>query len=426
MTLALFRRLAAASLSAALLCAPALAADAKPMTLAQAYAAALKRSEAVAQKRLSFEQVTAQVDELWAAVRPKLNLNANQFWQDTPGSGVGFPLPSSQQTVAVNAHQPLFSGLREYLAVRAAKSNSESAELALARARQLLYQDVANAYLSLLVSRRAIATREAQVKLTEDRVKELKGFEEIGRSRRSEVLAAQSQLAQNQADLEAARGQERLRQATLQFLTGLDEDLAPEDVALPAAADDPAPFYARARRRADVEAARRDYESADLLVSMQKRQYWPTISADGNYYLLRPRTYTQHVRWDAAISGQLPLYSGGAFGAQVREAQAQRGVREQALSLAERDAQLDVKSAHSDLASSLSVVKALENAMALAEANAKAQREDYRHGLVTNIDVLASLATVQDTHLRLDSARAQAVLARARLEVAAGGPEEQP
>ena len=42
-----------------------------------------------------------------------------------------------------------------------------------------------------------------------DRVKELKNFEAIGRSRKSEVLAAQAQQAQDAADLETSRGQER-------------------------------------------------------------------------------------------------------------------------------------------------------------------------------------------------------------------------
>jgi outer membrane protein TolC len=60
--------------------------------------------------------------------------------------------------------------------------------------------------------------------------------------------------------------------------------------------------------------------------------------------------------------------------------------------------------------------------MTLAEANAKAQTADYRHGLVTNIDVLTSLTTVQTTRLRLDAAQIQLFFARVRLEVAAGGP----
>ena len=410
----------AAAPVAAVSSAPALG---RPITLDEAYAAALKRSETIAEAGETYAQVMAQVDELWSEVKPRLNINAQQQWQDTPGPNVNFPLPASNPTVAINGHQPLFSGLRDFLAVKAGKAQGEAAQFALQRAKELLYRDTANAYLNALQSRRDIATHEAQVKLTDDRVKELKNFEDIGRSRKSEVLAAQAQQAQDQADLESSRGLERVQQETLQFLTGLDETLAPAEVPTPASADDEAAFAARSERRPDVEQARRNFEYSDLYVSIQRRQYWPTIALDGNYYLVRPRNFYQRVNWDATVSGVLPIYWAGQIGAQTREAQAQARFNEQALSLALRQARLDVRSAHSDLASDLSIVAALENAMTLAEANAKAQIADYRHGLVTNIDVLASLTTVQTSRIRLDAAQIQAIFARVRLEVAAGGPE---
>jgi outer membrane protein len=423
------------ALAAALLVPPAAAAPAapaavssstdagRPITLDEAYAAALKRSEAIAEAGETYAQVMAQVDQLWSEVKPRISLDASQSWQDTPGPNVNFPLPANQHTVAINGHQPLFSGLRDFLAVKAGKAQGEAAQFALQRAKELLYRDTANAYLNLLQSRRDIATHEAQVRLTDDRVKELRNFEDIGRSRKSEVLAAQAQQAQDQADLETSRGQERVDQETLQFLTGLNQTLAPAEVDAPAQADDEAPFLARAEHRPDVEQARRNFEYSGLYVSIQRRQYWPTIALDGNYYLIRPKNFSQHVNWDATLSGVLPIYWGGQIAAQTRQAQAQARFNEQALSLAERQAQLDVHSAHSDLVSDLSIVAALRNALTLAEANAKAQAADYRHGLVTNIDVLTSLTTVQNTRLRLDAAQMQAYFARVRLEVAAGGPE---
>ncbi len=402
------------------------AAEPRPLTLDQAYAAALKRSEAVAEKGETYAQTMAQIDYLWSQVKPRLNLNATQMWQDTPGPNVGFPIPSDQHIVAINGHQPLFSGLRDLLAVKAGKRQGESAEFAYQRAKQLLYQDVTNAYLNLLESRRDIATHETQVKFTTDRVKELRNFEDLGRSRKSEVLAAQAQQAQDVADLETARGLERVQQATLQFLTGLEDELAPAEISAPTQAEDIKPFLDRAQRRPDVEGARKDLEYSDLYVSIQKRQYWPTVFVDGNYYLQRSVAFYQNITWDATLTGQLPIYYGGQIGAQTRQARAQRGYNEQALSLALRTAELDVKFAHSDLVSDLAIVKALENAMTLAEADAKAQIADYRHGLVTNIDVLTSLTVVETTRLRLDAAQIQAYYARVRLEVAAGGPENLP
>ena len=426
------------ALAAALLAAPAYAApgappdvavssapaaDGRPITLDEAFAAALKRSEAVAERGETYAQLVAQVDYLWSQVKPRLNLNAAQTVQDTQGPNAAFTIPANQETVAINGHQPLFSGLRDLLAVRAGRAQGDSADFAYKRAKQLLYQDVTNAYLQLLEDRRDIATHDAQVKLTADRIKELKNFEDIGRSRKSEVLAAEAQQAQDVADLETSRGLERVQQATLQFLTGLDQDLAPQEISAPTAAEEMKPFLDRAQHRADVEGARKDFEYSDLYVSIQRRQYWPTIYADGNYYLRRTQAFYGNVKWDATLTGQLPIYYGGQIRAQTREAQAQRGYNEQALSLALRTAELNVRSAYSDLVSYLAIVKALENAMTLAEANAKAQIADYRHGLVTNIDVLTSLTTVQNTRLRLDAAQIQAYFARVRLEVAAGGPE---
>jgi outer membrane protein len=417
---ALFAVLLAAAPAAPALAAPA----AVPLSLDRAFAAALTRSETLAERGETYAQLQAQIDQLWAAVQPRVELRGTQEWQDAGGGGGSFPIPTSQPTALINAHQPLFSGLREYLAVRAGREESESARQALARAKQLLYRDVAQAYLNLLGSHMDIAVREAQEKLDQDRIKELQDFVRIGRSRESEILAARSLLAQNDADLATARGQERGYQAALRFLTGLDGDLQPADVPPPGPApEDEKDYLSRADARPDVAAARADLKYASIYESMQSRQRWPTIGVDGNYYLKRPRNVYQHVRWDVSVNGMIPLYYGGEISAQVRQAEAQRRSKEQALSLARRTAELEVRTAYTDLSSGLEIVSALEKAKSLAEANAAAQEKDYRDGLVTNLDVLNSLTTVQDTRLRLDQARNAAYYARVRLEVAAGGPE---
>jgi outer membrane protein TolC len=270
------------------LAAVSAAAAPRPIGLEEAYAAALKRSEAVAEKGESYAQALAQIDELWAAVKPHLSLNATQIWQAPAPAAYSAFSPTSQPTVALNVTQPVFSGFREYLAVRESQATGESAELQLERAKQLLYQDVTTAYLNLLQVHQDIAAREQTVKLTEDRVKELTSFERIGRSRQGEVLAAKAQLAQNVADVETSRGAERSYQATLQFLTGLDDELAPQDVLTPVDVSEEAPFLERARKRPDVESARRDLEASQLNVSIESRQRWPTITFAGNYYLVRP------------------------------------------------------------------------------------------------------------------------------------------
>jgi outer membrane protein len=395
----------------------------RPITLSQAYGLALARSEELSQRRHGVEELEQRIRELWSNVKPRLALTGTQTWQDTPGETGGASssfTQTSRPQAAVTLHQPLFSGLREFLALKATRAQDEAAQLQLKRAQELLYQDVAAAYVNLLSLHLEMRSRQALIDLTEDRIKELRSRERIGRSRESEVLAAQSQQAQAVSDLEAARGQERTAQAILRFLTGLEEDLFPADLPVPGP-ELLQPFLDRARRRADVSARLKDVDASRSSVSVQSRQRLPTVSFDGNYYLKRPTGFSEHIRWDAILSASLPLYYGGAISAQTGQAKARLASAEDALSLALRAAERDVRQTHSSLDSSLSVVAALERALTLADANAKAQTADYRLGLVTNLDVISALNTALETRLRRDRAKLQAALARVQLEVAAGG-----
>lgn len=413
-------------LIAAVLSSPLRAAEAAPsgraIDLAEAYRLSLARSERVAQSGETYQEVLAKADELWSNVLPRISLMGTETLQQVPKGVSNLFLQSNREQGWVTAHQPLFSGLREFLAYRASKDLGRSAQFQLERAKHLLYQDVARAYLDLLSAQDEISIRKTVADNTEDRVKDLREFRRLGRARASELLAAESQLAQNLAALETSRAREAVAQFKLGFLTGLDERLAPKPVAQAASAADLPSILARARQRPDAAARRADLEAAELAVKVVSRRRWPSVGLDANYYFQRPPGFTSNVKWDATITGALPLYAGGEIAAQVRQQEAQLRSKRLALSETERAAELEVKSAHRDLLSSAAVVAALEKAAQLAEANAKAQAEDYRLGQVTNLDVLGSLNTLQQARLQLDTARLDAYWSRVRLETAAGAP----
>jgi outer membrane protein len=390
--------------------------------LTEAYKLSLMRSEEIAISGASYEETLAKADEIFSRVLPQITVMGSETFQDVPKGQSGLFLQHQREQGWVTAHQPLFSGLREFLAYRASKDLGRASELRLARAKQLLYQDTARAYLDLLSAQDDIRIRGALLDITRNRVKDLKEFLRLGRSRQSEYLAAESQVAQQLAQLESSRAAEQVAQFKLQFLTGLEERLTPE----PAPAPVPAPaldaVLSKARGRADVEASRAESKAADTTIKVYSRQRWPTISADGNYYFQRPPSFTSDVRWDATITGSLPIFTGGQIGAQTKQAEARARAGRAALSEALRRAELEAKSAHQDLLSSEAVTAALDNAAKLAEDNLKAQSADYRLGQVTNLDVLGSLNTLQQTRLSQNAARIDAYWSRVRLEVAAGVP----
>lgn len=392
------------------------------LSLPEAYKLALARSEQIAVSGATVEETLAKADELWSHVLPRLSVMGTETFQDVPKGQSGLFLQHQREQGWVNLHQPLFSGFREYIAFRAAKDLGRASELRLERAKHLLYQDVARAYLDLLEAQDAIRIRAALVDITNGRVKDLKEFRKLGRARASELLAAESNVAQQVAQLESARAAEQVAQFKLSFLTGVEERLAPQDVTVPIEAPALDAVVARSRARPDVEARRAERASSEASISVYSRARWPTISADGNYYFKRPPSFTSDVRWDATITGQLPLYTGGEIKSQVRQMEARFKAADAALSESLRTAELEAKSAHQELVSSRSVVTALDAAAKLAEDNAKAQAEDYRLGQVTNLDVLGSLNTLQQTRLQQEQARIDAYWSRVRLEVAAGVP----
>lgn len=402
--------------------AAATASSGRRIDLPEAYRLALARSEQVAQSGETYRELLAKADELWSNFLPRVSLMGSETLQQVPRGVSNLFLQGNREQGWIAAHQPLFSGLREFLAFRASKDLGLSAQLQLERARHILYQDVVRAYLDLLSAQNEISIRRTIVDNTSDRVRELREFRRLGRARAGELLAAESQLAQNLAAVEASRAWEAIAQFKLGFLTGLDERLSPSPVAAAKAAPELAEVLARARRRPDVAARRTDLEAAELSVKIVSRRRWPSVGLDANYYFQRPPGFTSEVRWDATLTGAFPLYAGGEIGAQVRQQEARRNSKRLALSEAERAAELEAQSAHRDLLSSAAVVAALEKAAELAEANAKAQAEDYRLGQVTNLEVLGSLNALEQSRLQLDAARLDACWVRARLEVAAGAP----
>lgn len=388
--------------------------------LNEAYRLTLARSETLAESSEAVVAAMARVDELESDIFPHVSLIASETFQQNPKSGIAALDKSAYPLAQITAVQPIFSGFREYLAFKQGKALARSALHTEDRARTLLYQSVAQAYLNLLLVQSEAAIQRDVIELTGNRIRQLADWVKIGRSRQSDLLAARTQLAQDEAQLEITRGAERAAQETLMFLTGLDERLAPQPLPLPALEPIDG-FLARAAHRHDVEAAKDSMQAASLGRSLVARQRWGSVVLTGDYYLKRIG-FSQKTHYDAILGLNLPLFDFGTISSQTRQADAVERAQAQALSLARRQAAYEVRAAYRNLEWTLAAARALDGAADLAGQNVKAQSEDYRLGLVTNLDVLSSLTNLQATRLSLDQTTQQAVLARIQLEVAAGGP----
>ena len=394
------------------------------LTLEEAYAAAKSQSESLAASAAGVSEAEARVRELWGAVQPNLTLQGSEFLQDSAGSGGGVQSTLTRRDrpeAKLALTQPIFSGFREYLALKAAKAKNRVLAGDLERATSLLYRDVARAYFDLAEVQHELATRRSTIELTAGRVKDLEGRARLGRSRASEVLQARVQLAQLQAQLPDAEGRERAAQEVLSFLTGLAGPNAPGEPDA-VAAPDLSEALRRALARGDVDARREERDGALFLETAQRRERWPSASLAGAYYLKRTG-FQEDIRWDVTLTASLPLFAGGAIGARIDQAGSRVKAAERRLSGARRQAESEARRTHALLGAELDRSKALEEAARLAEENSKAQGEDYKLGVVTNLDVLGALTALQNARLDLERSRFEAAFGRAALEAACGGPE---
>lgn len=394
-----------------LLCASsaATAQEARPLTLEDAFRFALGKSETLAISGEGLKQLQAFQRAQAAVFRPEFSAIASE----TAAQGA-----RGRGQAAINLNYDFFSGMRDYLAAKAAGSRTKAARLELARARQNLYLDVAAACIDLYTRRREIEIRRAQLEVTAGRVKELQARADIGRSRASEVLASKAQMAQDEASLASALAEENSSQIALTFLTSLEGPSAPAAPA-PPTLPELQPYLLAARNRPDVEAARHAVQAAISESSAARRLGLPSLNLGANYYLKR-QAPNEDDRWDAGLVFKIPLYTGGRNAAAADQYSSRVSAAFKAMMLAEWTALTEVRQAHSSLQYSLGIMNSLSAALALAKENSALQAKDYTYGLVTNLDVLNAQNSALQTALNLEAASAVAALAAARLETAAG------
>ena len=382
----------------------------RPITLNEAYTLSLAKSEQLAQQAEGIKQLEAAQRVIDAAFRPSFDINASQYkQQNSPSQTKGF----------VSGSYSLFNGMRDYIALKAASASTGVAQLELARARQELYLGVAQAYLNLHADQRQVFIRREQMDVTKKRITELQARVDIGRSRKSEVVAVQTQLAQDKSSYLDALATERVDQQALMFLTGLDTDLVPE--LLPLGKDAGLETYLKAALlRPDIAARRKAVEVSGYLLDIQDHNLWPSVGVSADYYVIRHPMPNPTDHWDGIVAVNIPLYNGGAAQAQRQSAYAAKRSSELALQLAERQALTEVRSAFETFKYTVLQTASLEEALALATENERYQEEDYKLGLVTNLDVLSALNTVQQARLALSAAKVQEKLDLVNLEIAAG------
>ncbi|MCE9616160.1 MAG: TolC family protein [Lentisphaerae bacterium] len=387
------------------------------LTLADAYALAAERSETLGIAVADWRAAEARYRQETAAQWPELSAAGSGLWREAGEDGGR----ASTYRAGVSAAYPIFNGFRTARLAAARDAEGEALSYDLARQRQLLYQDVADAFYQSLASMRELMALDEQAVALAQRVDELKRRIQLGRSRTAELLAAQTQSADVRIFQAQAAGVRDAALELVSFLTGLPaEELQLEDeTALPELAQI-GRYLSQTNARPDVLAEEARVREAAAETRAEEARRNVQVDVGGNLYAWSDPGDPGD--WDVTLRASVPIFDHGRRRAGTAEKRQELRAAELQLSAAQRSADRDVRLAFREVRSALEQWAAVAEALRVATENVDTQTRDYAMGRANNLDVLAAVFQLHTLRRRAAALEMQAKAAAVHLLVAAGEP----
>ena len=284
--------------------------------------------------------------------------------------------------------------------VESAQANAQASDADLAAARLSAQGELATHYFSLRDADTELALVRSTVEGFERSLKITQNRYDAGIAPRTDVLQAQTQLANTRADLATLTSQRAVLEHAIAVLTGK----APAEFTLPVTAWNmtvPAvPLFMPSellQRRPDIAAAERAVAAANAQIGIQRAAYFPSLSLSGSIGNSGSRVAdlfgASTSLWSLGLSVAQTLFDAGATRARVEGAEAARDTaiaRYRQTVLAAFQAVEDQLSSTRSLAEQASLRRAASEAADLTEQQLLNR---YKAGQVSYTEVVTAQAS---------------------------------
>jgi outer membrane protein len=389
------------------------------ITLRDAFQAAQRNMETLKRADATIQRSIEQKDRAAGTALPTISGVGTYTQVDPPSNAGKSPfLLTRQYSYALRMVQPILRG-GMLSAYELSKENVLLSEFQKNANQVTLYQLVIQAYYNLIISRLDQGNLTLLQKMSNDRVKELRGRSAIGRSRRGELVEAEAQLYTSNSQIQ--QGVISLNQAekTFEFYTQLTADELVPVADVPHIEGDLRNYLEKLKGRPDLRASEQAIVVADKQVSVAKGGHWPSVDFIGNYYLKRTGVLATST-WDAGLAISLPLFAGGTIQAQVRDAVEAKRIAQLNTSELKRGAERDLSILYSNYLQLSEQLATLRMAKEKAESAYNYSVADYKNGLVTNLQVLQSLNLFITNKRTYDTMSAMALMSYYNLQASVG------
>jgi outer membrane protein len=398
-------------------------ASAQSMDLAQAFREALSNDTVVASARAQLAATRERVPQAQAGLLPSVTGSAvvNRQMVDT---NVAPRRDFTGQNYSVNLTYPLYR-LQNIETLEQSKLQAAIAEAQLAQAQQDLAVRVSQAYFDVLASQDTLATIRAQKRAITEQLASARRNFEVGTATITDQQEAQARFDLTQAQEFVAINDLAVKRANLTQLVGKPSTrlqvlrkgltLAPPSPASESAWTENARQSSLLvqQSKVGVEVARRE-------INKQRHASRPTVDLVSS--LGHARSAAANfigINSTSALLGvqvAVPLYTGGAIDARVREAASLRDKAETDLENVRRQVEQSARQSFLGVNSGLAQVSALEAAEKSSQLALDSNLLGYQVGVRINIDVLNAQQQLFNTQRDLAKARYDVLLNGLRLK----------
>jgi outer membrane protein len=415
--------------------AAALALPAQAQSLVDLYQSAKAFDASYQSAKSQYLATVAKGEQARAGLLPTIGLGLGVNRTNITSDLSAIERSYGNQGATLSASQPLYRPAN----VASAEQGKKQAALAQAQldaADQDLIVRVSQAYFDVLAAVDSLNLVRAQKAAISEQLASAKRNFEVGTATITDTREAQAQYDLVLAQEIAAENDLRVKQASLDQLSGLT-GATPKPLLVPVAlpAVSPAevtPWVIESQDiHPSVRQARLGLEVAELETQKALAGHKPTLDLTGSYSVTQNNgssslalDYRSNVA-AVGLSLNLPLFAGFAIQNRVKETQALEEKSRSDLDAALRGVALATRSAFLGVQSGLGQVKALEAAESSGQSALDATKLGYQVGVRINIDVLNAQTNLYSTKAKLAKARYDVLVGDLKLRQANGSLKEE-
>ncbi len=413
-------------------------------TLGDAMALAYQSNPTLQAQRATQRALDETYVQAMANYRPQITVQSAVTDEINNASSVGatsrLPGHTETNTNSLQITQPLYTGGRVAAAVSAAVAGVLSGRETLRAAEETTLQNVVQVYVDVRRDQESVEIAQENVELLQRQLEESHARFAVGDITRTDVAQTQTRVSAARAQLASARATLATSRATYLSVVGENPGkLEPEpslgkllpgdiDKALDMAEQNNPHIreadYAEQASAAKVAAAKAQTRPS---VSLQATLgYYGGSTGTQSFFGPSPAVtpFTDYSRdLTASATASFPLFSGGYYSSQIRQAAENNNVDRINIETTRRQVLLTVSQAWNQLVGARASLAADKEQVEAANIAFEGTRQEARVGLRTTLDVLISEQDLADAQLALVGARHDEYFSAAALLAAMGSLE---